>query len=325
MGFDWRAIWEKIKPAPPPEPVQCRHELVWSGPTDTYKLVGLLGTPYGLVASTSNVYRGGHRSRIWRDGACVYEGGEETIGQPFLAADLAVFPVEHGSHSLMLADRTPMPGPRARGRWSVAGGRYRGQALLAYNNEYSARRFLDHPQIIDALSGQPLYSLQVQAMPRCLVELGGQLYVSYNFGEAGVLRYPEGRQWPCNIVQIAAYRDQLYGAESAAWGPSGHPSTAGGRVYRLAKDKWKQIGDTGSSCVTHMAAFGGRLWIAGVDPDRLWVMDRAEKFYLAAEEEGESADDRARSFGGAVAEHQGAIYWGRSDKRRAHIYRVITA
>ena len=71
-----------------------------------------------------------------------------------------------------------------------------------------------------------------------------------------------------------------------------------------------------------MAVLQGRLWIAGIDPDRLYVMDARGRFTLVAELPGETPADQARSFGAAVAEQSGRIFWGRSDRTRPHVCEI---
>jgi len=324
---NWLKSFLSRSPSPPSLPsVQTPSysiEHVWTGPSSTYKLVGLLGTPYGLVVTTCNVCRGTNRSKIFRDFTEVYSGSQETIGQPFLCGDVAIFPVEHGSHHLLLDDTRVRPGAQTHGRWSVAGGMFQGFALLAYNNAYGAgRRFTDEPVLVNALTGKVHATLPVKAMPRCLVEHKRKLYASHNFGDCGVTVLDNGTLF-ANVVQIASFNGRLYGGESAAWGPAASPSTAGGKITRLDGNTFVEVFDTGCSCIAHMAALGGRLWIAGIDPDRLYVMNCHERFTLVAELPGETPADKARSFGGAVAWHDNSIYWGRSDRNNPHVYKVI--
>ena len=327
-------------PAPPPLATSLWSlSLEWSYPRDTYKLVGLLGAGKNLFVTLSNVYRSPRRSRIFIAGSQVYPtdprhaGPQETIGQPFAHGSRVYFPVEHGNHILVGTQGTTsvFPGAATPGRWSVCGCVWQGRPVLAYNNSYgSGRTFQDSPIIVDARTNEILATLPINAMPRKMFEYQGELWVSHNFGECGVLAYtPSGasRHWFSNIVMIEPFAGAVYGAESAAWGRAANPGTANGRVWRYAPitGQWRPIFDTHCSSVQCMFAHNGNLWIAGIDPDRLYLMTPNEDFTLVADFPGETPADQARSFGAAVTHWNGHIYYGRSDNNQAHVYKVMKA
>jgi hypothetical protein len=294
---------------------------VFVGPTEAYKLVGMLGTPDGLFVTLSNVYRGAHESRIYLDGRLVYRGTQETVGQPFLWKGKVFFPVEHGANALVWSQGAIRLAAATAGRWSVAGGVVDGRPVLTYNDQYVNRAFLDKPLVVDAITGAPLFSFDAKAMVRKIVTYGGEPWASVNFGE-NLLVSRSGRRVRVDTVHIEVYRGVLYGGGGSRWGPVATPATANGIVSRFNGKRMVPLVDTGCSSIQHMAVLQGELWIAGTDPDRLFVVRRNGRIKRVAEVRGETSADGGRSFGGAVALHRGQIYWGRSDLQRGRVYRL---
>ncbi len=308
------------RPPSPPAPRPRRFDLVrvFTGPADAYKVVGLLGTRHGLFVTTSNVYRSPHRSRVYLDGRLVYEGGQETIGQPFAWRDLVFFPVEHGSHVLVWRRGRMETAAASVGRWSVAGGVRSGRPVVASNDDYHGRFFSDRPKLVDALSGAVVGQLDVLSMPRVLIRHDGELWASTNFGEE-MLVSERGRRIPSPALHVASFAGKIRGGGGMAWGPGG---PADGRIFELRGNRWRRVLDTGCASIQHLAVLDGRLWFAGIDPDKLFVMDADGVPHEVASIPGETAADGARDFAGSVALHRGAVYWARSDRSQPHVYRL---
>jgi len=301
--------------------IQYRLEKVFTGPSDTYKLVGMLGTSHGLFVTLCNVYRGSNRSRIYLDGKLIYKGSQETIGQPFEWNGKVIFPVEHGSNVLIYKNGKIINGAKTSGRWSVAGFVHEGRPLLPYNNNYNGA-FGDIPDLHDAITGKFVFSLNAKSMPRKFVHYKNDVWASLNFGEH-VLINKSGWKMASDAVHIEVYQGTLYGGGGSAWGPTANPAQANGRIYRFTGSKWKELMDTGGTSVQHMAVLNGRMWMASPDPDRLHVMDPDGRISKVAEILGETANNKARSFGASVAYHKGHIYWGRSDNKLGHVYKLV--
>jgi hypothetical protein len=299
---------------------QIRYDVVkvFTAASDTYKLVGMLGTKHGLFVTTSRVYKGSNNSRIYLDGKLIYHGKEETVGQPFEWNGQVHFPVEHGDNSIVWKNGALAFAARTRGRWSIAGTVYNGRPIMAYNNNFNGA-FNDTPNMHDAITGAKVFGFNAKDMPRKFVNYKGDLWASLNFGE-NVLMNRSGRKIASEAVHIEVYNGTLYGGGGVNWGPILQPD---GRMFRFDGSKFKEIMNTGSTSVQHMAVLNGRLWIAAPDPDRLFVMGSDGVIHKVAEILGESSSDRARDFGASVAYHDGFIYWGRSDKSRAHVYKLV--
>ncbi len=309
-------------PIEPPEPGKVVE--VWTGPTRAYKLVGMLGTKYGLFVTISNVYKGANRSEVYLNGKKVYptgggSGTQETIGQPFEYGDAVYFPVEHGKHVLKWKNGQMTAGARTKGRWSVCGTVWNGKGVVPYNNRYSGV-FQDNPLICDVRNGDVLKTLPVKSMPRSFCQMDGKTYCSCNFGQNVLVCLETSKVINSPMYLIAAFNGKIYGGGGVDWGPP--PRRPDGRVYRYDGRKIRAIGDTGCASIQAIATLGGRLYIAGIDPDRLFVMGPDEKLVTLAEKTGETAADKARDFGAGVALHEGKIYWGRSSRTRAHVYRL---
>jgi len=203
---------------------------VWSSGSDTYKLVGLLGTPLGLFTTACNVYKSGNKSKIWVNHRNIYTGSQETIGQPFVYANAVYLPVEHGSHVLKYQNGGISHASSVKGRWSVAGCQWQHYPVVAYNDDYRNRKFYDNPKICRADTGQHLLSLNCKAMPRGMVDRDGVLWAVCNFGD-NVLINSRGEKWDSDCASIALSNGQLYGGGGARWGPGG--SANGGVYWRI--------------------------------------------------------------------------------------------
>ena len=293
-------------------------EQVWEGPADTYKLVGLLGTPYGLITTASNVYRGGYMSKVWLNHKLIYEGREETIGQPFMHNNVVYFPVEWGDHALKF-DGQMKHAARTSGRWSVIGGVFNGQPFFSYNDAFIGGTFKDRPSIHHADTGAKIHTFNAFTMSRSFTVHDGVLYASGTFGDK-VLMDANGGLSNSPALMIESFNGSLYGGGGMDAGPS---FKADGRIYKYMNGgNWKEIHNTGSLSIQHMAVLNGSLYFAATDPDRLYKMDKNENIIKVAEILGETVNDRQRSFGAAVAYHDGYIYWGRSSMHRAYVYRI---
>lgn len=316
--------------APPtPEPASTsglhfNHEAIWKG--SPYKLVGLLGTTHGWFATTSNVYRGDHKSRIFLNGKQIHEAAVETIGQPFEHDGAVYFPVEHGTHCLVYKDGRIRNAAQIAGKWSVTGFVHRGRPLVAYNNKYgSGRSFEDRPVLCDARTGEQVFELPIKAMPRDAAEHKGEVYIPCNFGENATVCLSSGKKIPGDIVHVASNGIDLYGGGGAAWGPSGDSSDANGRIYVLEGGAWKEIFNTGCCSIQCMVAHDGIIYAAGADPDRLFMIDQAGQVKQLCEVLGEAASDRARSFGAAVTKDNGRLLFGRSSRDAPLVYELTGA
>lgn len=306
-------------------PANYRAVEVWVGNALAYKLVGLQGTVHGLIVTTSNVYRGENRSEIWRDGERIYRGGQETIGQPFVHGADVFFPVEHGSHVLRYDGRAIWNAAKCRGRWSVAGVSYAGMPLVAFNDRYSGGVFQDCPVVIHAETGEDVMGVAARCMLRSFAEAAGKLWMTGNFGQ-NVLANSAGGLWQSDALVIAELAGRIYGGGGMNWGPIA-ARQPDGKIYCVdpagqESEYFRVIGDTGCASIQAVAKIRGELWFAGVDPDRLFVMGADERLRLVVEIPGETAADKARDFGAGVTEHNGEIYWGRSDGVRPHVYRI---
>jgi len=313
-----------VTPGGPGDVGTVKIRKIWTGPSDTWKLVGMKGTKEGIVATTANVYRGRHLSRIFvldPQGKVRVQKHDflETIGQPTEAGGILFFPVEHGSHVLTLDGLEFGKAAKTAGRWSTVGI----DRAIAFNDQYTGGRvFKDHPVFIDGSTGKKVFTLPVAAMPRDANHFLGDVWITHNFGRDGVSRLKDPKTWDTDVVFIEPFRGLLYGGGGAAWGRNAKPETANGRIYVLKGDEWKEVFDSGSSSIQAMKVFDGRLWIAGIDPDRLIVVDAQGKIGIVAELAGETSADGARSFGAGLAVHGGKLYWGRSTKHRPEVWAV---
>jgi hypothetical protein len=304
---------------------QTRYTLVkvFTGHTRYYKMIGMLGTKQGLFVTVSNVFgEGSDRSRIYLDGKVIYEGREETIGQPFEWNDQVFFPVEHGSNVLIAKNGIVRFGAKRAGGWSTAGVVYKNRPIVSYNNDFTNIpdwHFNDKPGLYDALTGRKILTLNSKTMPRSFAYYQNKLWASGNFGE-NVLMNTSGYKKSSPALHIAEYNGKLYGGGGMNWGTDLKPD---GRIYRYTGSSFKSIANTGSSSIQHIAKLDRRLWLAAHDTDRLYVIGPDHVVRKISEIAGEVPSDRQKDFGSSVAFHNGFIYWGRSNKKQAFVYKLI--
>ncbi len=320
-------------PTPAPDPAGD-HMLrrIWKGPTAAYKLVGMMAVTEGILVTVCNVYRGGNRSEIWLlsnldktpcDAERIYKGGQETIGQPIKFDGVIYFPVEHGSRVLAYKDGHVSTAGPTKGRWSVCGVVYDGQPCMAYNNSYGGdRTFRDYPVLADARNGHLVKTLAVKAMPRKFTTLKGRVYFTHNFGDTGITDLA-GNNINCDAVHCQAFNSRMYVGYGAAWGRDAGVHTADASICRIDIDgDPRTLLNPDSAAIQCMAVIQRRLYVCAIDPDRLYAMDADENVELIAEVKGETAANKARSFGASVCERNGIVFWGRSDNARAQVYAI---
>ena len=285
------------------------------------KFVSMVKAPDGSVLySLANVYHGGHRSEVW-----LYHGGDvERIlkwdvetATLFRHGDLIFATPEHGKHvKLWQGGDTWVDVGRTAGGWSVLGTSHEGRPLAFFNRGPYSGSFADSPAVYDAYSGDHVKTFSgCRAMPRDAVHVGGELYVSANFGDNVLIRYSDGRCWPSPMLSLGTMGGTLYGAGSVLWGPA--PSRIwDGRIYRwdFSRNTAVSIVDMESATYPNIEPAADGLLIFGEDPDQVVRLTPAEEASVIARRGTETNDTRDRSYGGCGKElEDGSILWGRSE------------
>jgi hypothetical protein len=307
-------------PGPGPGPVP-EWKIEATGPRiDLPKAISVVCHDGAVFDSSANVYHGSHKSWIRRNGARVYQGGQETISL-WQHASTVYGTVEHGSHILRWDGTAFVNAAPRKGGWSVVGW----GNLVPFNNEYRSPEgvfvgtraagakasFRDEPRFYDCDSGAHITTMPVKAMPRTIVRHRGKVYVSANFGRECLGIY-DGSSWEIHdspAVTLASFNGKLYGGYGMKAGPSQYKQ-ADGRIGRWrGGSDWEVLHDTGCYAVTDAVVLNDCILWVGTDPDRL-TMQRGEEFALVFERPGaDSNADRDRSFGGCADVDKDGVVW----------------
>ena len=305
------------EPEPPQWPTLTAEPQPW--PLEPYKVVGMLAVPgQGLFVTCANVYRNGFRSTIFRNGVRIYEGNQETIGQPSLVDGLVYFPVEHGASVLYWYPVTGqiMGGSPTHGKWSVA----LGSGLVAYNNRLGGNAvFQDCATVYDVLSDQPVWTLPVPGMPRSFFVWMDTTWTTINFGGNAICSRA-GNIYTSPALHALPFHGNVYGGGGVETGPAFGKD---GRVYGfdLPAGTWATLHDTGATSCQQIIEWRGLLLFLFNNPDTVLAMDQAGEFRVLYAWPPEPNPDK-RDFGIAAADWNGDLWVGRTDGGSAELYRM---
>lgn len=318
-----------VEPAPVPDPDPVLPSWPILTPVEQpwglypYKTVGMLAVRgQGLFATCSNVYKNGFKSCIFRNGAKVYEGGQETIGQPSLVGATVYFPVEHGSHVLYwdVASSSIRQGHATHGKWSVA----LGEGLVAYNSKFGPGAvFGDKAKVYDVLTDAMVWEPGSYGMPRKIIKMNDRLWTVTNFGQNRLCSDESPTSsWETRMLHIELYHGKLYGGGGVDTGPAFGKD---GRVYRADRHGYEMtqavLFDTGSTSCQQIIKWRGYLVFLFTQPDLVLLMDSKEQFQMLHAWPAEANPD-GRDFGICAADWNGDLWVARTDGGTARIYRM---
>jgi len=288
---------------------------VWNSELQCPHIVGMLGTKWGLFVTTSNVGKSPYRSQIWlmnknEQFTKVYQGSQETIGQPWEHDHIIWFPVEHGSNVLRWDGNAIVDAGPTKGRWSVAGC----ENVAAYNNSYSGE-MNDIPVLADVYNGEIKYTLDKRGMPRSIFRHDKKLHATVNYGPPTLWSENKGSKDTEMLHAISAYGD-IFGGGGVYTGPQG---ARDGRVFINNKS----IGDTYCKSIEFVALLNGHIIMVGVNPPTLLEVKLNNKIGIINRPYEEPPRPGGEAFGGAAGFYIDNYYWGHGHiNNLSRIYRV---
>lgn len=297
-------------PGEPPATGEWKVEPVW-GRIGRPKIINAVCFEGDVFVGASNVYHSGNYTEIFRNGAKVFSERVETLTMWVHDGTLYATP-EHGSHVLRWNGNTFVNQCRTAGRWSVcAHGPY-----AFFNDAYRGGFFHDHTKVISISDGRIVSTIPANTMPRTAVTHNDRIHVSANFGRECLAIEDNGgwKVYGSPAVTLCSAFGHLYGGYGMKAGPIPYRQPDGRIGRHHARDDWFPIFDTGCSVITSAVALDDCVLWVGTDPDRLYAMDRNERFTLLYERKGDSRGDKDRSFGGTICQKgNNEVYIGWSD------------
>ena len=315
-------------------------EPVYVGDKEYYKGVGLRHTQYGWMLTECNVYGpGSDRSRIilnWDKEHPVYQGPEETLGQPALWYDQVVFPNEHGRYVVVYEHGHVLRAPRAPEKWFlVADAIDGGRTPIGFCTGEYVGIFQKEAVVFDVWSGAVLQKIPAKTLVRSTADCWGKKWYAGNFGENVFGSIEDGvvmRDSPvltlCSLVDPHTGQERLLGAGSVLAGPA--PGNGDGRVYewRREEGRWVELYDTGSTSCPRAWADEHHAFFAFADNDLLLAYDGRD--FVVVHRFGRNTHvDGEQDFGAGGDSRGDVIMWMRTRGRRSdadarvEVYRVL--
>jgi hypothetical protein len=288
-------------PAPVPNPVPAQAyslgELVFSH-ARPWKLTGLFNSPkYGLFVCICFGDDPREHSKIFLNGKEIYDGPEETIGNPLEMPDGRVWFAGENGNLLVYSNGKITKGVK-----------------LAYAS--CCGMFNGKPYVFDGASGKNtaincLTSVREFQMPgggiiTMSLEQDGKLYAVSGDGGAGI---------GCNdgtVVPVANCQCLVKFLGSVI-------CSSGNKVMRIVGNKTEMVDTLSCEKLMHMDVSDNHLFVAGANPDSLWVYDSAMKRNEVARIPASTWSVGQSVFGGRCTDG----YWGHSMQgKEARVYRI---
>jgi len=260
-----------------------------------WKLSCLTNTKFGLFEGT---YNGESRrdSRLYLNGKLIYSGNDETIGQGLEFGNIIYFAGENGN--LLIYNNNII----TRGvRLAFA------SCCVEFNGKLYVFNSIQNQgiNVINCLTNVTEFKMPGSGIVTQALVDGGKLYSAASDG-AGGIACNDGTMIPLpNCQCIISFANSIY-------------CSSGNKVMEKIGNTVKEVKILDCEKIMGMNVNKDLLWVAGSNPDALWVFDRRMRCKQIGKLEG------SVPVGGSVfRSHVTNEYFGRcADGNRAEVYKI---